>query len=140
MECSRHAVAAGLPRKCRELRPDWPGQSDAHSRIGKELALNLPARAWRTIKWREGSAEPLISRFARIRVRAAHRDYNLSKSRPEEWLLIEWPKGENEPAKYWLSTLAEKIVFNHLVDLTKLRWRIERDYQDLKQEVAAWAF
>ena len=106
----------------------------------KELALNLPARAWRTIKWREGSAEPLASRFARIRVRAAHRDYNLTKSRPEEWLLIEWPKGENEPAKYWFSTLAEKIAFNRLIDLTKLRWRIERDYQDLKQEVGLGHF
>jgi len=106
----------------------------------KELALNLPARAWRTITWREGSAEPLTSRFARIRVRAAHRDYNLTKSRPEEWLLIEWPKGENAPAKYWLSTLAEKIAFNRLVDLTKLRWRIERDYQELKQEVGLGHF
>jgi SRSO17 transposase len=133
------------------LRPkNWSGQGrpprlmrrDGNHRpvSVKELALNLPARAWRTIKWREGSAEPLLSRFARIRVRAAHRDYNLSKSRPEEWLLIEWPKGENEPAKYWLSTLPEKIAFNHLVDLTKLRWRIERDYQDLKQEVGLGHF
>jgi SRSO17 transposase len=106
----------------------------------KALALNLPARAWRTVTWREGSAEPLTSRFARIRVRAAHRDYNLSKSRPAEWLLIEWPKGENEPAKYWLSTLAENIAFPRLIDLTKLRWRIERDYQDLKQEVGLGHF
>jgi SRSO17 transposase len=106
----------------------------------KELALNLPARAWRTIAWREGSAEPLISRFARIRVRAAHRDYNLTESRSEEWLLIEWPKGESEPTKYWFSTLERKIAFNHLVGLTKLRWRIERDYQDLKQEVGLGHF
>ena len=40
----------------------------------KELALGLSKRAWRTIAWREGSAEPLASRFARVRVRAAHRD------------------------------------------------------------------
>ena len=106
----------------------------------RELALNLPARAWRTITWREGSAEPLTSRFARIRVRAAHRDYNLTKSRPEEWLLIEWPKGDKEPIKYWLSTLAEKVAFNRMVDVTKLRWRIERDYQELKQEVGLGHF
>ena len=77
----------------------------------KQLAFGLPAKAWRTIAWREGSAEQLSSRFARLRVRVAHRDYNLTKSRPEEWLLIEWPKGEAEPIKYWLSTLPENIAF-----------------------------
>jgi SRSO17 transposase len=101
----------------------------------KQLALGLPAKAWRKIAWREGSAEHLSSRFARVRVRAAHRDYNLTESRPEEWLLIEWPKGEKEPTKYWFSTLGQKISFSKLVDLAKLRWRIERDYQELKQEV-----
>jgi hypothetical protein len=100
----------------------------------------LPAKAWRTIAWREGSSEQLSSRFARLRIRVAHRDYNLTKSRQEEWLLIEWPKGEAEPAKYWLSTVPEKIAFHRLVDLTKLRWRIERDYQDLKQEVGLGHF
>jgi SRSO17 transposase len=106
----------------------------------KELALGLPKRAWRTIKWREGSAEWLLSRFARVRVRAAHRDYTLTDSRPAEWLLIEWPAGEDEPTKYWLSTLPEDITFGRLVDLTKLRWRIERDYQELKQEVGLGHF
>lgn len=101
----------------------------------KDLALSLPAKAWRTITWREGSADWLSSRFARLRVRPAHRDYNLTTARPEEWLLIEWPKGEKEPIKYWLSTLPEDIAFTRLVDLAKLRWRIERDYQELKQEV-----
>ena len=106
----------------------------------KALAMSLPAKAWRTVTWREGTAEPLTSRFARVRVRAAHRDYNLTAARPEEWLLIEWPKGEAEPIKYWFSTLPEKISFTRLVDLTKLRWRIERDYQDLKQEIGLGHF
>jgi len=106
----------------------------------KELALGLPAKAWRKIAWREGSAEQLSSRFARLRIRVAHRDYNLTKSRPEEWLLIEWPKGEAEPTKYWFSTLQQNITFGDLVDLTKLRWRIERDYQELKQEVGLGHF
>ncbi len=106
----------------------------------KALAQSLPAKAWRAVTWREGTAEPLTSRFARWRVRAAHRDYNLTAARPEEWLLIEWPKGEAEPTKYWFSTLPEKIAFTRLVDLTKLRWRIERDYQDLKQEIGLGHF
>ena len=88
----------------------------------------------------EGAAERLSSRFARARVCVAHRDYQLTESRPEEWLLIEWPEGEDEPTKYWLSTLSKKITFGRLVDLTKLRWRIERDYQDLKQEVGLGHF
>jgi SRSO17 transposase len=87
----------------------------------KELALKLPKRAWCTIKWREGSGEMLSSRFARVRVHAAHRDDNLSVMRPEEWLLIEWSEGDDEPAKYWLSTLGKDLAFARLVDLTKLR-------------------
>jgi SRSO17 transposase len=107
----------------------------------KELALDLPKRAWRTIKWHEDTmAEPLSSRFARLRVRVAHRDYSLTDSRPEEWLLIEWPKGAQEPTKYWLSTLPRDIAFPALVDFAKLRWRIERDYQELKQEVGLGHF
>ncbi len=106
----------------------------------KELALGLPKRAWRIITWREGASAQLSSRFARVRVRVAHRDYNLTDSRSEEWLLIEWPKGEDEPTKYWLSTLPQDITFRTLVDTTKLRWRIERDYQELKQEVGLGHF
>src|ERR1019366_3399947 len=64
------------------------------------------------------------SRFARVRVRIAHRDYNLTEARPEEWLLIEWPEGEDEPTKYWLSTLPKEVSFRRLVDTAKLRWRI----------------
>jgi SRSO17 transposase len=101
----------------------------------KELALSLPSDAWQTIAWRQGACEALSSRFARARVRAAHRDYNLTQARPEEWLLIEWPEDEAEPIKYWLSTLPQDLDFTAMVDITKLRWRIERDYLDLKQEI-----
>src|SRR5215218_724393 len=71
----------------------------------KKLAEGLPARAWRTVTWREGSRTGLSSRFAALRVRPAHRDTLRSEPWPEEWLLIEWPKGAEEPSKYWLSNL-----------------------------------
>src|SRR3981189_2603036 len=100
----------------------------------KEVALGLPKRAWRTIRWREGSADWLSSRFARVRVRVGH-SQTVSELISQEWLLIEWPEGEAEPTKYWLSTLPANISFRELVDFAKLRWRIERDYQELKQEV-----
>jgi len=101
----------------------------------KALAFGLPDDAWQTITWREGSADWLSSRFARVHVRPAHRDNFRTAPWPQEWLIIEWPVGEAEPSKYWFSTLPEDIAFDTLIDLTKLRWRIERDYQDLKQEV-----
>jgi len=97
----------------------------------RELARALPAGSFRTITWREGTNAPLRSRFARVRVRTAHAD----RARAEEWLLIEWPKGEAEPSHYFLSTLPEDISLKHLVATVKMRWRIERDYLELKQEV-----
>jgi SRSO17 transposase len=107
-----------------------------HRPVGvKALALDLPAASWQTISWREGTAGALTSRFARVRVRAAHRDAWRAEPRSEEWLLIEWPEGDAEPAKYWLATLPPDTPFDRLVDLAKLRWRIERDYQELKQEL-----
>ena len=106
----------------------------------KKLAFGLPSKAWCKITWREATAEPLSSRFARVRVRAAHRDYWLAENRPEEWLLIEWPEGEEAPTKYWFSTLPANIAFHKLVGTAKLRWRIERDYQELKQEVGLGHF
>jgi len=102
----------------------------------KEVARALPRHAWHTIRWREGSADWLSSRFARVRVRVGYNGA-IPGQVAEEWLLIEWPEGETELTKYkyWLSTLPAEISFRQLVDVTKMRWRIERDYQELKQEV-----
>jgi SRSO17 transposase len=108
--------------------------ADLDERVSaKALALGLPKHAWRTITWRDGSADPLRSRFARVRVRTA--PIRGAAARPEETLLIEWPHGEAAPTKYWLSNVAKTISFRELVDIAKMRWRIERDYQDLKQEI-----
>jgi SRSO17 transposase len=130
---------APLPAKTwsgRGRRPTRIRRDATHRPVSvKALAQSLPESAWRTITWREGTCDDLTSRFARVRVRAAHRDNKLKQRRPEEWLLVEWPKGERAPTKYWLATVPEDVSFKRLVDLTKLRWRIERDYQDLKQEV-----
>lgn len=101
----------------------------------KALAATLPDEAWQEVSWREGTNATLSSRFAAVRVRLAHRDYWLSEPHPEEWLLIEQPDGEAEPTKYWLSSLPGTTPVPDLVATAKLRWRIERDYQDLKQEL-----
>jgi len=106
----------------------------------KELALGLHPSQWQTIEWREGSNFSLRSRFARVRVRAAHREHQRTQMRAEEWLLIEWPEGHKEPMKYWLSTLPKDVPLQRMVFEAKMRWRIERDYQDLKQEVGLGQF
>jgi len=123
----------------------WSGRGRPPSRIrrdgghapvsAKTLARELPEEAWRILSWREGSNDTLSSRFAAVRIRPASRDWKRSTPHRIEWLLIEWPEGEKEPTKYWLSTLPEDIPINVLVDTVKLRWRIERDYEELKSEL-----
>ena len=44
-------------------------------------------------------------------------------------------RNEAAPTKFWLATVDQSMSFRALVDLAKLRWRIERDYQELKQEI-----
>ena len=101
----------------------------------RKLAFELAPEHWHRITWREGTNVNLSSRFARVRVRAAHRDNLRNELREPQWLLIEWPEGDSEPLKYWLSTLAEETPLARMVYEAKMRWRIERDYQDLKQDL-----
>jgi SRSO17 transposase len=101
----------------------------------KVLAQQLAPETWQTITWREGTNVDLTSRFAAIRLRPASRDYNRSEPHALEWLMIEWPEDAAEPIKYWLSTMRPETSIEELVKTAKLRWRIERDYQDLKQEL-----
>jgi SRSO17 transposase len=103
-----------------------------------DLAKSLPKRSWRTIAWRDGTNARLVSRFARVRVHASGE--GTTSAQMEEWLIVEWPKDEKEPTKFWLSTLAQNIGFPRMIDITMTRWRIERDYQELKQEVGLGHF
>jgi SRSO17 transposase len=101
----------------------------------RQLALALPPSAWKNIGWRPGSQGTLRSGFAAVRVRPSHRDEKRTEPRPEEWLLIEWPKEASEPTKYWLSNLPVTTSLKSLAKLAKHRWVIERDYEELKQEL-----
>lgn len=98
------------------------------------VATRLPADAWQQVIWREGTNATLTSRFACLRVRPAHRTHLSSELRPEEWLLIEWPEHASAPDHYWLSTAPADASLDQLVFVAKMRWRIERDYRELKQE------
>ena len=101
----------------------------------KELALSLPNTLWKQVTWREGSQRKLRSRFAAVRVRPSYLDDRRAAPHPEEWLLVEWPVRETEPVRYWLSNLPANAKLAELVRLAKHRWVIERDYQELKQEL-----
>jgi SRSO17 transposase len=101
--------------------------------LAREIALNLSSKTWKTVRWREGTKGMMRSRFAAVRVRAAHRDSH--GSREPEWLLVEWPSEEREPSRYWLSTFPADVPLEDLVRLAKIRWRIERDFQELKDEL-----
>ena len=125
-----------LPRKQTGRPPKLLRRDQDHLPLAvRELALGLPPAAWKTVNWRQGTRHKLRSRFAALRVRPAHRDYWQAEPHAEEWLLIEWPKGEAEPAKYWLSTLPAETKTRELVAVAKQRWIIERDYEELKQEL-----
>lgn len=106
----------------------------------KQLAMSLPSTAFREVTWREGTERKLRSHFAAVRVRPAHRDYWKAEPHAEEWLLIEWPRGETQPTKYWTSTLPANTRLKALVKMAKHRWIIERDYQELKQELGLGHF
>ncbi|MFY9662107.1 MAG: IS701 family transposase [Terriglobales bacterium] len=135
---------APLPSKARGVMgrpPKLLRRDESHQPLSvKELALCLSPIDLRRVSWREGTRGTMRSRFAALRVRVAHRDYARSQVREEQWLLIEWPTAEKEPTKYWLSNLPAAISVRKLVATAKLRWRIERDYEELKQELGLGHF
>ena len=128
--------AAPLPYSGRGRPPIMPRRGATRQPMSvKALAHTLPPEAWQTIRWREGSNNALTGRFAALRVRCAGGNRGRARLLPEQWLLIEWPDNQAEPEKYCLSTLPATHTLSELVDAAHQRWRIERDYQDLKQDL-----
>jgi SRSO17 transposase len=114
-------------------RPPRPRYPEAPSGL-RDLVLAADAGAARPVSWREGDRGPLTSRFVCLRVRPANDAQRDDDGvLPERWLLAEWPAGKDEPVKYWLSNLPADTSLVALVQLAKLRWRIEHDYRELKQ-------
>jgi SRSO17 transposase len=129
------------PRKKTGRPPRLLQRSADHQPVSvKQLAMGLPSSAFKEIAWRQGTDRKLQSRLAAVRVRTAHRDYWKAEPHAEEWLLIEWPRGDAEPTKYWISTLPANTSLKALVKMAKHRWIIERDYEELKQELGLGHF
>lgn len=128
--------AAPLPYSGRGRPPIMPRRSTTRQPMSvKALAHTLPPGAFQTIQWREGSNALLSGRFAALRVRCAGGNGARARLAPEQWLLIEWPADQDAPEKYCLSTLPATRTLTELVHAAHQRFRIERDYQDLKQEL-----
>jgi SRSO17 transposase len=83
---------------------------------------------FRRVTWREGTKGKLTSRFAAWRVRPAHRLSAGQEPLAACWLLVEWPDGEAEPAKYFLSNLPAGASLVRLVRTAKGRWWVEHSY------------
>lgn len=99
------------------------------------LAESLPSPQFRTVTWRQGTRGPQRRRFAAIRVRTAHRHCSGHAPSEEQWLLCAWSYKEKKPTAFYLSNLPPNTTRKRLVYLAKLRWRIERDYQEMKSEL-----
>jgi len=102
-----------------------------------EVAQALPKQAWRQITWRQGTKGPMRSRFAQVKVWAAHGwKRQEHPRRVMEWLLIEWPENAIAPSDYWLAQLGEQTLgLRRLVKIARARWRVEMDYRELKEEL-----
>jgi SRSO17 transposase len=130
------------PQSNPKITPRKPGSSgrppkrfrdELHPPLAmKALALDLD---YQLVTWREGSKGKQRSRYAAVRVRTAHLHHQSEPPGEEQWLLCEWPKGEAAPTKFYLSNLPTGTSLKTLVRFARLRWRVERDYQEMKQEV-----
>ena len=121
----------GRPRKHAVLKDLPQAQTLA------EVAWELPKTVWTNITWRQGTKGPMNSRFARVKVWAAHGWLRSEHpQRAMEWLLVEWPEGADAPSDYWLAQLGDQAVgLRRLVKTARSRWRVELDYRELKEEL-----
>lgn len=117
-------------------RPRTVARPDRKPGSVRALAERLPRRAWKTLPCRTTpSGEDVDGRFAFVRVVATNPVRSRHQPPRWEWLIIEWPKGEDAPTDYWLSNLPEHESRERLARLARLRWTIELDYRQLKGEL-----
>jgi SRSO17 transposase len=128
------------PPQPTRLKPMGTGRPPSALHYGDQRPLSAKtvaqqAKGWKTIGWREGSKGRLKSRFWAARVQPSHGFHEGKPPLKEVWLLVEWPESEQEPTKYFFCDLPADYSLRRLVRLTKCRWKIEQDYQQLKEEL-----
>jgi SRSO17 transposase len=138
-ECDVYApdsVFAVPPRKPGSRGPAASAlQTDAAPRSIAEHVADLHEDAWQTVAFRNVDGEQLVSRFAFVRIIAAHPVDRDRQTPREEWLIVESPDGQQQPTDYWISNLPADTERERLARLARLRWMIELDYKQLKGEL-----
>ena len=133
--CAETIFAVPEPSRPTGRPPSRPRPDRKAESIGG-LVARLDVDAFETVTFRDGpGGEPVSSRFAFVRVRAAHRWQEATRAPRQEWLIAEWPAGAEAPTDYWLSNLPEDAEPDRLARLARLRWKIELDYKQLKGEL-----
>jgi SRSO17 transposase len=128
------------PPRLRRLKPCATGRPPSAWHYGNQRPVSVKeaaqrAEGWERIRWREGSKGWLESRFWASRVRASHGFHEGREPGKEIWLLVEWPEETAEPTKYFFCDLPADYSLRRLVRVAKARWKIEQDYQQLKEEL-----
>jgi SRSO17 transposase len=101
-----------------------------------DLAHRIDSQGgFRRCTWRQGTKQDLSARFALRRVVPAYDGGSGVSQREPVWLLIEWRDNERAPANCFLCSLPERMTKKKLVKVVMQRWRTERAYQDLKDEL-----
>jgi SRSO17 transposase len=127
--------AVGINRTTSVFKTDRLGRTHGISLQAQDLARKLPKGTFRRVTWRKGTKGKMSSRFAFVRVKTAHDDGIELRNRELQWLIVEWPDSEDKPSKFFLSTLPSRMSKKEIVRILKERWRTERMYQDLKEEL-----
>jgi SRSO17 transposase len=138
-ECDVFAPDTGFavpPRKSGSRGPAPSAlQTESEPQSIAELVADLDSDAFQTVAFRDLDGQQLVSRFAFVRVIAAHPVTRDRQAPREEWLIVEWPDGRDAPIDYWLSNLPADTEPEQLARLARLRWMIELDYKQLKGEL-----
>ena len=128
------------PPRAKKRKPKRMGRPPTGLHYGKQRPISVKDAAqgaigWKRIRWREGSKGWLESRFWAGRVQPSHGFHEGRTPGKEVWLLVEWPEEQKDPTKYFLCDLPVGYTLRRLVRFAKSRWKIEQDYQQLKEEL-----
>ena len=125
----------GIQSTTRVIELDRLGRERGEPMSASELVSKLGRKGFRKLTWREGSQGKLSSRFCFRQVKTVHEDGLPLSEREPQWLVAEWPEGDDKPSRFILTTLPKRMSHKELVRLFKERWRTERMYQDLKGQL-----